>query len=181
MRQGQTARQALQDVCEPPLFDGVHQALTFAFRYSGQQYSPSLIAQMMKGPMKSGKGLSGLDGAAQAGLIRAMIDRLPEAERNVIVARFSGTHGEVVQAMKDLIHPAMVYLGTGAHSTRMVSALVQRYFGADLHLADFAVSYGVSPPTMTRKWQSVRNGLKQLWERAEEGAFRELQAAGLIP
>lgn len=165
---------------EVALFDSLHQALTFAYRYSGQQYSPSLMARLMQGGGKSGKGLSGLDGAAQAGLIRGIIGKLDVHEQNMISAKFSFSEKERIQAMMELVQPAIASMGSGCHSRRVAEAMVQRYFGHALHLADYAAHNGVSAPTMTRRWQEVRNSMKQLWERAEEDAHRELQNAGII-
>ena len=163
------------------LFESLHGALTFAFRYSGQQYSPSVLAQMMKGPSRSGKGLSGLDGAAQAGLIRGLIGKLPKNELSMITAKFSAEEWERIEAMKVLVVPAICSLGTGCHSSRVAQALVQRYFGADVHLGDLSAKYYINLPTLTRNWHSVRNNLKLIWERAEELAYLELQTGGLIP
>jgi len=163
------------------LFDGVHQALTFAYRYSGQQYSPSVLAQFMARSGGSGKGLSGLDGAAQAGLIRALIDRLPMQERHIIAARFSANECESVGARLALLPVAICCMGTGCHSTRAADALLQKCFGLKLNIHDVADMYGIQRNAVSPAWRNVRERMKQIWERAEEGAFRELQGSGLIP
>ncbi len=182
MRKGSQTRKKVQTVCtEAALFDSAHAAMTFAFRYSGQQYSPSLMAMMMKGPIKSGKGLSGLDGAAQSGIIRALVGRLPANERNMIAARYSSSESERVQAMLQLVVAAMASMGTGCNFRRLADTLVQKYFGFHVHLGDLASDYAMSPPTMTRRWQNVRNWLKQTWDIAEDMAYRELREAGIIP
>lgn len=75
------------------LFKNTNAALKFAFNYSSQQYALSPVAKMMKtGIVGSGKGLVSLDGAAQAGIIKAEVDRLPPAYRACVIARFSGKH-----------------------------------------------------------------------------------------
>ena len=76
---------------DDPLFKSTHDALVFAFQYAGQQ-SPKTPAMAYRNPgdapIGKGKGLSGLDGAAQAGMILAEVDRLPDDQHNVIVARY---------------------------------------------------------------------------------------------
>jgi hypothetical protein len=56
------------------LFENSHDALVFAFNFSSQQYGVSEMARLA-GPMaSSGKGLIGMDGAAQAGMIMREVD-----------------------------------------------------------------------------------------------------------
>lgn len=60
-----------------PMFKSAHAALVFALNYSMQQYDRPLINRIAAGHTKeSHKGLSGVDGAAQAGMIRAELARL---------------------------------------------------------------------------------------------------------
>ena len=72
-----------------PLFRNAHDALRFAFNFSGQAYDRPMMNRIAAPALGSGKGLVGLDGAAQAGMIRSEVQalgRLPEA---VIIARIS--------------------------------------------------------------------------------------------
>lgn len=74
---------------DEPLFKSTHDALTFAFNYAGQQSPRTPMTSLFKtSVLGSGKGLSGLDGAAQAGMILAEVCRLPDDQHNVIVARY---------------------------------------------------------------------------------------------
>lgn len=77
---------------DDPLFRSTNDALVFAFQYTGQQ-SPRTPMQSYRNPgdltnLGTGKGLHGLDGAAQAGFILAEVCRLPDDQHNVIVARY---------------------------------------------------------------------------------------------
>ncbi len=77
---------------EEPLFNSTHDALRFAFRYMEHQ-SPktplmSMTVDKERPPIGNGKGLIGLDAAAQAGMILAEVCRLPDDQHNVIVARY---------------------------------------------------------------------------------------------
>ena len=72
-----------------PLFNSAHEALIFAYRYSRQQYPRTPMSHILQGqPHGSGKGLSGLDGAAQAGMILAAVERLPREQELVIRVRY---------------------------------------------------------------------------------------------
>ncbi|MFZ6760397.1 hypothetical protein ACO0K9_24605 [Undibacterium sp. Ji50W] len=77
------------------LFNNTHDALTFAFNYSSQQYAISPMAKLaLQGAGAGasngrGKGLVALDGAAQAGMILAEIERLPSVQRACITARYA--------------------------------------------------------------------------------------------
>lgn len=74
---------------DEPLFRSAHDALVFAFNYSRQQSPRTPMTSLMRtAQMGSGKGLSGLDAAAQAGFILAEVCRLPDNQHNVIVARY---------------------------------------------------------------------------------------------
>lgn len=70
-----------------PLFKDAHEALTFAFNFSHQQYprSPMFRAILQS---RGGRGLGGLDGAAQAGMIKQEVSLLKPLERAYIVARY---------------------------------------------------------------------------------------------
>lgn len=166
---------------EDPLFNSAWDALAFAFRYSTQQYSPTPMARLMRGSIGSGKGLVGLEGAAQAGLIRAIVETLPEFERCVITARFALDNRESLAAKIILIQPATASLGTGVHNRRMVDNLVQRFFGQRCHLKDIAETYGVHPNTMTERWACIKRMLTSLEHRAIDRAEIALQDAGLVP
>lgn len=74
---------------ETPLFASAHSALVFAFNFSGQSYDRPMMNRMADGPKRSGKGLVGLDGAGQAGFIRAEVSALGKLAEAVIVARIA--------------------------------------------------------------------------------------------
>ncbi|MFC7515083.1 hypothetical protein ACFQUU_08715 [Herbaspirillum sp. GCM10030257] len=72
------------------LFKSHNEALTFAFRFSDEQYAISPTAKMMKtGIVGSGRGLVSLDGAAQVGLILSNVRRLTPIQQACIVGRYS--------------------------------------------------------------------------------------------
>lgn len=165
---------------DEPLFDSAYAALAFAFRYSTQQYSPTPMARLMRGTLGSGKGLHGLDGAAQAGIIRAEVNRIREYERSAIVARFA-LDKDGIQAKMNLVPPATASLGTGIHNRRMVDNLVQRHYGKRVHLKDLAETHGVHANTMTQRWACIHRLLTSIDYRAMDLAEDRLREAGLVP
>lgn len=166
---------------EEPLFDSAWAALAFAFRYSTQQYSPTPMARLMRGSIGSGKGLVGLDGAAQAGIIRAEVDKLKSFERSAVIARFALADRERLEAMLMLVPPAAASLGTGVHNRRMVDALVQRFYGKKINLKDLAEIHGMHANTLTSRWQCVRRMLTETENRGMDQMEARLQQAGLVP
>lgn len=72
------------------LFDSAHAALVFAFNISNQCFDRPPLARMALSPLTgSGRGLSGLDGAAQAGMIRSEVKALGELMESSLIARFA--------------------------------------------------------------------------------------------
>ncbi|MGB4064239.1 MAG: hypothetical protein WBK19_10480 [Azonexus sp.] len=74
-----------------PLFKSADDALRFAFCYSGQSYDRPTMNRMADGPHRAGKGLVGLDGAAQAGLIRSELKSLGGFVLSIITASYAPT------------------------------------------------------------------------------------------
>jgi hypothetical protein len=74
-----------------PLFDSAHNALIFAFNYSAQVYAAPAMNRALNVSHNNGtsKGLGGLDGCAQAGMILSRLKKLPELHELIIVARFA--------------------------------------------------------------------------------------------
>lgn len=153
-----------------PLFPSAHAALTFALNYSMQQYNRPLMNRIASGELTAGmapdggKGLSGLDGAGQAGMIRAELARLSPIEQAVLVAHAapsqvpcacgvaccSGwkTNPEWQDAMSVLTSAAASGALSGCVSNgRLRSALIQRIFGAKVTLAALAERHDVDENT----------------------------------
>jgi DNA-binding transcriptional ArsR family regulator len=167
---------------DEPLFPHAHAALVFAFRFSGQSgAAPTPMAKLMRGPAATGKGLAGLDGAAQAGMIRCEVEALEPILRNIIVARFAFEDLERLRALLALIPHAAEQLGTGINSRRMVDTLVQRYFGARVLLCDLAEQIGVHSSTVTRTWQKIYARFQADEARAGAEIGDRLRIAGLVP
>jgi len=147
------------------LFRSAHAALVFALQYSKQQYDRPMMNRVAAGPSAhEGKGLAGIDGAGQAGMIRAELERLPRLQQSVLIAaaaeqrvacecRASCCVGwkvnpEWADAISDLTAAAASGALSGCISNgRLRSALIQRMFGVKVSLAELAERCHVDPDT----------------------------------
>lgn len=185
-----------------PIFKSAHAALVFALNYSMQQYDRPLMNRAMAGkPLQEGKGLSGLDGAGQAGMIRAELARLKPIEQAVLVAHAapaqipcecaaaccSGwkTNPEWQDAMSELSTAAASGALSGCVSNgRLRSALIQRLFGAKVTLTELAERYDVDENTAGAHHAKLKRWLFGATERKglcgstgiHQQAYRELSA-----
>jgi hypothetical protein len=72
-----------------PLFNNAHSALVFAFNFSGQSFDRPMMNRLAAPAVGTGKGLVGLDGAAQAGFIRSEVQRLGRLAEAILIARIA--------------------------------------------------------------------------------------------
>lgn len=71
------------------LFRSAHEALTFAYRYEHHQSQRTPMTSLMpQGQLGSGRGLVGLDGAAQSGMILGALRKLPQTQQQVVAVRY---------------------------------------------------------------------------------------------
>ena len=80
---------AVEILAEEGLFSSAHAALVFAFNFSGQCYDRPMMNRLAAPAIGSGKGLGGLDGAAQAGFIRAEVRGLGSLAEAILIARIA--------------------------------------------------------------------------------------------
>lgn len=164
---------------QEPLFRSAHEALTFALNYSMQQYDRPLMNRAMSAKPSGGgegKGLSGLDGAGQAGMIRAELAKLVPLHQAVLVAsiaparlpcecRVSCCSGwKVNPEWQDAMSQLSVAAAAGALSGclsngRLRSALIQRHFGAKASLFELAEKFDVSQRTAAEHSSRIKRWL----------------------
>lgn len=166
-------------VIDQPIFRTVNGALAFAFNFKHGQYKPSAMAQMMASRGSSGRGLGGLDGAAQAGLIRAGVDALePRIRGHILAARFSvralpcpckrpccsgwKSNEEWLVAISEISNTVRqaALAGTVVNFT-LRHAIVRRYFGVRQSLADAARASGVERHTASAHANKVISYLRE--------------------
>jgi hypothetical protein len=78
----------MSDLSDPPLFRSVEAALAFAYRHPLNGIARPAINRMADGPTRTGRGLVGLDGAGQAGLILSAVSSLGEFSSALCDARY---------------------------------------------------------------------------------------------
>lgn len=150
------------------LFKSTHDALVFAFQYAGQQ-SPKTPAMAYRNPgdapIGKGKGLSGLDGAAQAGMILAEVDRLPDDQHNVIVARYDrATHeckccgSEVFSEEREAAIDALSHCVEleGVHRKVRIMIVRKIMCGGKLNYENLARQYSLAERSLYRQAAAVR-------------------------
>ncbi|WP_417219066.1 hypothetical protein [Achromobacter spanius] len=148
-----------------PLFRSAHAALVFALQYSKQQYDRPMMNRVAAGPSShEGKGLAGIDGAGQAGMIRAELERLPKLQQAVLIAAAADqripcecrasccvgwkVNPEWADAISDLTAAAASGALSGCISNgRLRSGLIQRMFGVKVSLVELAERCHVDPDT----------------------------------
>ena len=72
-----------------PMFDTAHGAMVFAFNFTSQCYDRPMMNRMASPAVGTGKGLVGLDGAAQAGMVRAEVQALGKLAEAILIARLA--------------------------------------------------------------------------------------------
>lgn len=176
-------------VADEALFGSAHAALVFAFNFSGQQYDKSQMARLAATPGRAGKGLGGLDGAAQAGMIRAELAHLPEPLASILIARVaphfspcecrhaccSGQkpNQEWVGAILVLTERALSELSGHLSHYMLRRGIIEKYFGTKHNLIDLADECGVHRDTA-----SAHNAKLMRWLKGAPGKGSAAAVAG---
>jgi hypothetical protein len=187
-----------------PMFKSAHAALVFALNYSMQQYDRPLMNRKAAGPSTgTGKGLSGLDGAGQAGMVRVELERLAPIQQAVLVASIAPQqlpcecgvsccsgwkiNQEWADAMGDLTSAAAAAALSGCLSNgRLRSMLIQRLFGAKVTLSKLAEDHKVDERTVSahhaklKRWLFGGAGEAGLHQQASQALTQRLRACGWL-
>lgn len=162
------------------LFKSAADALRFAFHFSHQQYDRPLINRMADKHLGGdGKGLSGNDGAGQAGMIRRELSTLSNLHLAILTARFApqffpcscarpccsgkAINFEWREATRAVAAHACESLQGGAGKFRLRHELVLRYYGTKDTLTDIADRCGIR-----RQAASDHNSLIVTWLRGSQ-------------
>lgn len=154
------------------LFRTPQAALVFAFNYSMQQQGRPLADRLASPAPRTGKGLSGNDGAGQAGMIRAELKELTELELAILIARFaprstpctcknpccSGyrVNQEWSDAIRVLEQAALTQLSGHVSNYRLRRRLVEKAVGVKVELKEIAKESGVSEKTVAAHWKIIK-------------------------
>ncbi len=186
------------------LFEDSFEALLFAFNYSGQSYNRPWMNRMAARaegcvPERK-KGLFGLDGAAQAGMIRAEVRELGKIPEAILTARFAPHHfpcvcasaccsgkkanAEWVDAVALLAdHMRAAALAKTGADYRMRRACVARFFSANakkFSIEEIARACDVSRNTASAHVSRVARLLRTLEASAQDAIAERLHAIGMV-
>lgn len=192
------------------IFQSSHHALMFAFNFSHQAYEPPLMNRLAWGPAAGlSKGLSGLDGAGQAGIILDLLSKLTFTQQYVLIVKYAPPtwpchcrsqccqgfkrNTDWEEAVNQLGLVAVTEVLTGALSNRLLrNAMIKKSFGFDgAAISELAKRYGVSERTAAGQHAQIRRwlrGVRNPKDASEHGlinislarADSILQDAGLI-
>lgn len=187
-----------------PMFKSAHAALVFALNYSMQQYDRPLMNKKASGPATgNGKGLSGVEGAGQAGMVRVELAQLAPIQQAVLIASVapqqlpcgcnvsccSGLklNQEWADALRDLTTAAAAGALSGCMSNgRLRSMLIQRLFGAKVTLSKLAEDHKVDERTVSahhaklKRWLFGGAGEVGLHQQASQALTQRLRACGWL-
>lgn len=185
--------EALTNTDIEPLFKNATEAVTFAFNFSNQQYARSLMANMMQrvGAIGTGKGLVGLDGAAQAAMVLCELDRLEVYEQAAITARSARSRVECPCCLQEAMSPeraaAIRALATytvvaipGISHMHLRRAMVSKYFGIHVDLQGIAKRCGVARSTAYSHYSPISESLRFLENKAQANLEDRLQLSGMV-
>jgi len=180
---------------EAPLFTSAASAAAFALNFSGVNLQKSSVNRLIGSPSPEGRGLGGLDGAAQAGMIRAELAAIGFLGEAMIVADIaSRTRPCLCKApccSGDVINPewaaAINLLASVAKELKIAPAymnvrilLLKRFFGLPLEITEIAKVCGVSRETASSHNSKLVQAFTALKKKAWADFDTQLQKTGMI-
>lgn len=176
------------------LFNSTHDALTFAFNYSSQQYALSPMSKLSLKGAGIGKGLISVDGAGQAGFIMAAVNRLTPVHKCCIVARYAIKTTEChccgSEAMTDQYGEAILNLMefcikgghiTGVSVRKLRELIVRSFYERGISIQQAAEKYKVQRSTAydqkTKIWTWLKNVDAQAGEQVADAIKHLVEGA----
>ncbi len=181
------------------LFKSAHSALTFAFHFSGQHYDRPAMNKLAAPTLGSGKGLVGLDGAGQAGMIRSRVHGLGVRMEAVLIARYAPatmpcdcrapccagwkTNREWFDAVTELSDYVRDPLAGTAANGLMRRLYVERFFAAKgkrQTIDEIAERGDINRQTAGQHYSKVNKVLQELESTAQQAIDNALRDVGLL-
>ena len=171
------------------IFDSTRSAVVFALGFSTQQYGATPLSKLQRNRIGSGKGLVGMDGAGQAGMVLAQIARLGQTDRAFIVARFAprfepcpccGGERPIAIWREAIEHLAMWCILSGVSNIRFRRDLVAKYFGVPVRINDLAERYALNRNTVGAHYRLLARQLFDIESRAQTFADEALRSNGMV-
>lgn len=179
------------------LFRSAHDALRFAYNFNGTNVTRTLIGEIPKG---TGKGLGGLDGAAEAGNIKRIVCSKGSLVEALVIANFSphiiprsiskGWYVSLgwISAIRYLarLTEERCFCGVGDEVYR--GKIVAKVFGREREsITDIGMSASVSRATAYRHFKKVkkyilggRTGDKGIFQKSMELLDEEFSKMGIV-
>jgi hypothetical protein len=188
---------AQETVKHAGIMKSAKEAVVFALNYTDQQYALSPMAAFLKhSGGGSGRGLNGLDGAGQAGMVWAEIACLPYYQALAIIARCtahrlrctcgspccSGWRANEMwtQVTSQLCDHSLQALAGHVSNRRLRLASTEKVFGAKVTLDEVAVKVGVSKSTAARQHAKIKDLLRTLEHHGWEALTAALEEKGML-
>lgn len=177
------------------VFPSAHAALKFAFNFTHGTLQKNVLAPPGGG---SDRGLAGLDGAAQAGMVLCEVDRLSLLSRNLLKGRYTvqlepcgcmksccrGTKEnagwkEAVEYLTEYVLIAELIPGNIRHHS-LRRALVVRFLGIKQSFPTIATSCGLKRHTASDYYKAVVEHLRKQERHAFAAIEAKLTAAKIV-
>jgi hypothetical protein len=197
-----TLEAAMNLITPTPVFHSVYDALVFAYNFSSSQYPETTLGKLLRkkaeedgegGDLGTGKGLSGLDGAGQAGMILGAVHRLELRQVLVIEARFMkrtcpcrtcGHEAFTASYRLAIDSLAETMLSDGVVPTsadiRLRRELVYGHFGKRPHNVKLGKKYHLDRHTVGGYQVAITKALKALEYQAQETLHGRFAEAGML-
>lgn len=183
-------------VLEKPLFSSTDKALSWVYNFQGR-IKPMVIVKEEGRRPKNPNAIGGLDGAAQAGMIKSMVSDLGRPSECVLICRYA-THSQkcphcadgvimvqvVKQAIVDLVPfvRASALVGTSARDHATATYILQ-YFRPEKQkktLVDLAEKLGFEERAVKAHIQKSFHALHTLENDAWRRIEASLRVAGIV-
>jgi len=179
------------------IFKSAQEAVLFACHYSAQQYAMSPMAKLLqRGGSGSGRGLVGLDGAAQSGMVMAELGRMEHLRMLAVIAR-SAPRREQCSCMSaccsgwkvsPMFQDAVSQLSSACVDAleilppvhRFRVAVIMRHFGEKLSVTDVSDNLGIPARTAGRHASAIAAYLKALEKSAWADLYDQLSESGML-
>lgn len=179
-----------------PLFNSAHAALVFALNHSDQIYDRPMMCKMAAPALGSGKGLGGLDGSAQAGIILSVLASLGPVPEAVLIARVApatipcGCHNPCcsgkkqnpvfVGAVSEIVSRSVSIFAGNMSNYRLRQACTQKFFGVSAKINEIAEAAGVNRDTAGDYNKKIERHLTKVEGAAWASFEHELRERGII-
>ena len=181
----------------PGIMKSAMEAMIFALNYSDQQYALSPMAMFLKRThASSGRGLVGLDGAGQAGMVWAEITKISYYPAVALIARCTSKQlrcrcgspccakwrpNELWQiATSQLCDYALPAVSGHVSNRRLRLASTEKFFGQKITLDEIADDVGVARVTAARQHAKIKDFLKSVEHIGWESLTGALEEKGML-